>query len=288
MLSPTLREWRGAASAPPSGCRTLKSADRTKADDTYECVFCDANPPALREGVVYLINGDCTFEPRPGRITLSAPVIVTEGVTLRPLDVQQPVDVVGQLLVRGNGVTIQDVFVSQPIDVAGSAVTDLRIHNVTATDSYSVLTAGPSNVHHDINLTGLRVSEVHSIRADDDDAGSPDSTLRPIATFFHTYGNTEVLCGDDQLVIVQPMIPQGKAQFPNCDIINFTAILDAYGNAFTYDMYGTPVPEWVSTMRSWAITLTAASAGLILLSRNPSAPPADPAPTPKPVTTGWV
>ena len=286
LLWPTLHEWRANASSPPTGCRTIKSSDRTQEGDSYECVLCDAIEPALREGVTYLVNGDCTFNPLQGRITLPSPVILTEGVTVRPLDIQQSTEIVGQLLVRGSQVTVQDLFISHPLHVAGEVVAELVVHNVTVTNSHSVLTVEPSDIHHDINITGLEVSDVRSIHTDDEPQNP--SALQPIATFFHSYGNTNFFCGDDQLVIVQPMIPSGNAAFLKCDIINFTAILDAYGNAFTYDMYGTPVPEWVQTMRSWAITLTAASAGLLLLSRKPASTPPNPEQNTTPKPSAWI
>ena len=272
------------AGDPPFGCRTVEVASSDTNPVTYECILCGSTAPALREGVTYLVNGDCTFEPIGSPITFTAPVIVTDDVTIRPLDVQQPVEIIGQLLIRGNDVTIQDLYISSPLDVSGSEVLGFTAQNITVTESVTALKVSPSNVDHDINITGLSVTDLSSLQAGNEDV----TALEPIVVFFHTYGNVNVFCGEGQLVIVQPMLPSGTALFAGCEVINFTAILDAYGNAFTYDMYGTPVPQWVNTMQSWAITLTAVSAGLLLLSRNPkSAAETTTAPA-QPTQSAWI
>jgi len=268
---------------PPPRCRTTDSTDRP-----YECLLCGAaDDAALREGVTYLINGDCSFNALESPVVLPNPITVTDSVHIQPLDINSATPLVGQLVVTGTDVRIRDVFVSDTIVVRGKEVTGLQLTNITTTESTTVLEVEPTSVHHDIDITGLTALQLQTTAT----VEAISADLQPVATFFHSFGDMTLVCADQQTVIVQPMIPSGIATLAGCDVINFTAILDAYGNAFTYDVYGTAEPEWVETVRSWAITLTAVSAGLILLTRKPKAPKTDAPPTTPtnpPPATKWI
>ena len=261
---------------PPPLCRDGSG------DSAYECLLCSAHDAALREGVTYLLNGDCTFNPLEAPVVLSSAVVVTEGVRIRPLDINSATPIAGQLVVTGSNVQIRDVVISDTVVVQGEAVTGLKLTNITTVATTLVLDVSPTKVHHDIDVTGLVATGLQTVATEADPAA-----LQPVATLFHSYGNMQISCTGEQTVVVQPMIPSGIATLSACNVINFTAILDAYGNAFTYDLYGTPTPRWLVTLRSWAITLTAVSAGLILLTRKPSATATAPAPR-APEKAKWV
>ena len=261
-----------AADSPPPRCR-VSTSDQA---DAYECILCDSQDKALREGVTYYVNGDCTFNPLAAPVLLAEPITVTEGVTIRPLDINTATPIAGQLVVTGNGVNLRDLAVQDTVRVRGSEVIDLHITNVSVLHALVALDVAPSDVHHDINITGLYVTGLNSEELSE--ATETTSTLEPVAMFFHTYGDIVVQCAPTHTVVVQPMIPSGIAQLTDCTVVNFTAILDAYGNAFTYDLYGTPEPQWIATVRSWAITLTLASIGLLLVTRSQAPEPPQQAP----------
>lgn len=268
----------GTAVTPPPLCRV----STTDAGREYECLLCDGRDAALREGVTYFVNGDCSFNPVALPVVLQQPVTVTDAVVVRPLDINSATPIVGQLTVAGNAVRLRDLTISSAVQVRGEEVSDLQLTNVTVFDSTVALEVAPTDVHHDINITGLVATGLQSTAASDSAAATLE--LEPIVSLFHTFGDIQVTCATGQTVVVQPMIPSGIATLTGCTVINFTAILDAYGNAFTYDLYGTPPPEWVATLRSWAITLTAVAAGLLLLTRSEAASTKAPQPTPPPST----
>lgn len=250
----------GAPPPPPPYCRVSGTNDARE----YECILCNDHDRALREGVKYFVNGDCSFNALQSPVVLTQQIVVTEGVHIQPLDINSATPIVGRFVITGKDVSLQDLFVSEALFVQGKEVTNLKLRNITTSTSSLVLEISPSDIHHDIDVSGLEATMLQSTATTD----VSETSLQPTVTMFHAYGDMTISCSADQTVIVQPLIPEGIPVFSDCNIINFTAILDAYGNAFTYEMYGTASPKWVDTLQRWAISLTAIAAGLILLTRT--------------------
>ena len=238
---------------PPPRCRTTDSTDRP-----YECLLCGAaDDAALREGVTYRSTATA-------RSTRSSPVVL-------PIRSRSPTRctfsrwTIGHppwaLVVTGTDVRIRDVFVSDTIVVRGKDVTGLQLTNITTTDDDC--SVEPTSVHHDIDITGLTALQLQTTAA----VEAISADLQPVATFFHSFGDMTLICADQQTVIGE--IPSGIATLAGCDVISHPGRVRQrlYVRRVRH-----PRTRVGRNRPQLGNTLTAVSAGLILLTRNPRPP----------------
>ena len=244
-----------ALAPPPPGCRRATSGPNTT---LYECILCMSTDPQLIPNVNYYLNAECSFDaPVPGVVPHPATVVVETNTTIQPLDSNVYVVLHGAINIAGDNVKLSDFSVSNKIQVVSRQAQNLEISNVIVTQDAVGLATAPSDLTHDVNVNGLKISALMV----------PNRQQSTIAALYHAVGNMDITCtpGNNDRVVIQPMLPVGTAKFSDCQVINMTAIFDAYGSAFLYDMYPTKLPDWVYQMRQWALTLTVASIVLLLL-----------------------
>ena len=249
---------------PPPGCRSKSSATN---GTVYQCVLCPSTPPRLSLHTQYFLNARCDFVPRRGVISIASPIVATQGVEIGPLlpdgatAAPEPAQLYGTIHVIGSDVQIKNIQISHRIEVVTSEARNVQIDNVIVQEDTVGFSVDPPDNTHDVELSGLKISNLVV----------PKRQNRTVATLYHAVGDVEISCvpGNFDRVVVQPMVPSGVSHMPDCNVVNMSAIFDAFGSAYMYDLYHTPTPEWVEQLRQWAITFSIASIILLLVRYSP-------------------
>lgn len=249
-----------AVAPPPPGCRTSVRNNAT----AFECVLCQSTPPKLRSNTDYFVNADCSFTARSGVVSIEPPVVATEGSTVQPLTGAR-VQLYGTIHVAGSNVKISNLIMSHRIQTVTSKAHNLVVSNVVVSEDSVGFSVQPPRSAHEVSLNNLNIQNLNV----------PQRLDNTIATLYHTVGDVSITCSSKQLdrVVIQPIVSAGTSYLPNCQVVNMSAIFDALGSSYVYDTYSMDPPEWVVQLRQWALTLTIASA-VILIARYTSHPKA--------------
>tara|TARA_Y100000592_G_scaffold92000_1_gene153050 strand:- start:4892 stop:5725 length:834 start_codon:yes stop_codon:yes gene_type:complete len=277
MLLSALSLAAALAATPPPGCRVFQSSENK---NTYQCILCPSTAPKLRSDTEYFVNAQCSFEPRSGVVAHASPIVAQDGTSITSLP-DAVVQLYATINVAGSGVSIFDLVVSHRVNVVSSPARDLRMSNVVVSEDTVGFSITPPLNNHDVDVDGLNINAL----------SVPHRVDNTIATLYHSVGSNTISCTPDSndRVVVQPVVPSGTSNMPNCQVVNMTAIFDAYGSAFVYDLYDTPTPSWVTTLRMWALTFSLSSIVLLALRfRKKHTPSNTSAPKPTSMLQGFL
>lgn len=252
---------------PPPTCRVNPGSGGTT---KYECVLCQSTAPKLRSNTRYFVNADCSFNPRSGVVAIDDPIIATTGVILQPM-IGAMVQLYGTLHVSGSDVQVINLVLSHRIQTVTSKAQNLLLSNVVVSEDTVGFSVDLPHKSHEVSLDKLRIQNLKV----------PNRVDNTVATLYHSVGDVTIMCnpGENDRIIIQPIVSDGVSFFPNCQVINMSAIFDALGSSYVYDSYSMEPPQWVIQLRQWALTFTIGGI-VILLARYLSSPPQSSPPTP--------